>query len=68
MTKTFKLIGGPLDGGKVELTPIFPAPLPALYPSLTSFSVNDEVVWYGVSDIGEDDVLYHCHLVLKGEL
>ena len=65
MTKTFTLKGGPLDGGKVELTPIFPHPLPALDPSLTSFNVGGEIVWYSVDDTCESDILYHCTLILQ---
>ena len=57
MTKTFTLKGGLLDGQTVELSPLFPPPLPALYSSVLEFVVEGEKVHYSLAD--DDTEFYY---------
>lgn len=59
--KNIELIGGPLDGQKLEIKPLFPVSsgLPKCYSSLLTFKdKNGEAIYYTVCESNNDHYLW----------
>lgn len=64
MTKTARLIGGPLDGHTQEVRSLFIGFETGLFPHL-GFSINGEKINYGPTDESDNESIVYRQVWLK---